>query len=109
MDFAVPTLLNHDISDSLQAFVTEHHHACLLVKGDAKDGHREAVFIAIRGKTIGRLDLTRGNAGLPEGTCLLSRFDEGQRSVEDLTLPQDMLRAILNPATLGLEHLWPTR
>lgn len=107
MDFAVPALLNHELSDSLQPFVTERHHACFLVKGDSDEGHREALFVAIRGKTIGRIDLTRGNAGLPQGTWLLSRFDEGQRSVEDLTLPNDMLRALLNPAALGLEHLWP--
>lgn len=106
-DFAVPTLLNHDLSGSLQAFVTERHHACFLVTGDAEQGHREALFIAIRGKTVGRLDLTRGNAGLPRGAWLLSRFDEEQRSVEDLTLPQDMLRAVLAPAVLGLAHLWP--
>lgn len=109
MDFAVPTLLNHDLSDSLQAFVTEHHHACFLVKGGADEGPREALLLAIRGKTIGRLDLTRGNPGLTQGTWLLSRFDEDQRSVEDLTLPKDMLRALLNPAALGLEHLWPPK
>lgn len=107
MDFAVPTLLNHDLSDSLQAFVTERHHACYLMKASSDEGPREALFIAIRGKTIGRLDLTRRSAGLPRGTWLLSRFDEEQCSVEDLTLPRDMLRAIVNPAALGLEHMWP--
>jgi hypothetical protein len=109
VDYAVPTILNHSLADSNAAFVAAEHHALFLVVGGGKDVRTEAVFISVRGKTIGRLDLTRGRPGLPPGAWLLTRFDEKHRSVEDLTLPDDMPRALLNPEVLGIEKIWPFR
>lgn len=107
VDFAVPTVLNHTLVDAAAPFVTREHHALILHAGSADEGPREAVFIAIRGKTIGRLDLTRNQPALPAGTWLLTRFNTAHRSVEDLTLPDDMYQAILDPVAIGLENIWP--
>lgn len=107
MDYAVPTALNRTLEHAAAAFVTADHHALYLMVADVEGGRREAVFIVLRGKAIGRLDLTRGNPGLPAGTWLITRFDEAKRSYEDLTFPNDMHRAVLNPAVLGLQDVWP--
>jgi hypothetical protein len=106
-DYAVPTILNHSLEDAVISFVTSAHHALYLVTAETEAGHREAVFIVINGTTIGRLDLTRGNPGLPHGIWLLTRFDPVRRSFDDLTLPDDMPRAVLNPAAMGLQDIWP--
>jgi hypothetical protein len=108
MDFAVPTVLNHTLVDAAAPFVTAEHHALILHAGPAENGSPcEVVFVAIRGKTIGRLDLTRDQPALPAGTWLLTRFNGATRSVEDLTLPDDMYPAVLNSAAIGLQDVWP--
>ena len=107
-DFVVPTLLNHELLDYGGAFFAASHHGVLLFKGGKDGGRKEAAFIVIEGKTVGRVDLTHGAGGLTVGTwILLSRFDPEQRSVEDFTLPDDMPRAVVNPGALGLQDVWP--
>jgi len=106
-DFAVPTVLNHTLGDTAAPFATPDHHALILATGGADGGRREAVFIAIEGRTVGRMDLTRGHPALPPGSWMLTRFDVARRTFEDLVLPDDMPRAVLNPAALGLQDIWP--
>lgn len=107
-DHVLPTLLNHSIEDSGAAYFGPHHHGLLLVKIETDEGEREAVFVVLGGKTIARVDLTRGRGGLPEPTwILLSRFDADQRAVDDFTLPNDMPRAVINPGAFGLQDIWP--
>lgn len=107
VDFMVPTLLNHSLADSLDAYASKDHHALYLLQARAADGLREAVFVAVKGKTVGRVDLTRGGYALPEGTWMLSRFDPSARSVADFTLPGDMPRAVINPGAFGMAEIWP--
>jgi len=106
-DFVVPTVLNHTLGDCLAGFVTPEHRAALYLMGSTADGNREAVFLGIGGKTVGRVDITRDRSGLPPGTWLLTRFHKAQGGVEDLTLPDDMPRALLNPEVFGLQDIWP--
>jgi len=107
-DHVLPALLNHSIEDSGAAYFASHHHGLLLVKIGTDDGEREAVFVVLGGKTVARVDLTRGRGGLPEDTwILLSRFDADQRAVDHFTLPNDMPRALINPGAFGLQDIWP--
>jgi len=103
-DFVVPTLLNHELQDSLDAFTRQEHHGLFLTHSDEV----EAMFIGIEGKCVGRVDLTKGGrSGLPRGTWLLTRFDWKAGTTQDFSLPQDMPRALLNPEVLGLGDIWP--
>lgn len=106
-DFVVPTALNHSLGDSLAPFLTGEQHALALVTADVGSEVRESVLVALSGKTVGRVDLTKGNPGLPEGTWVLTRFDGEERTFTDFALPQDILRAVVNPEPLGLGDLWP--
>lgn len=108
-DHVVPTLLNQELEDSTAAFVRQRSHALLLAAAIMSDGHREAVFITICGKTVGKVDISKEGSvlQLSSGVQLLTRFDGNGAAVEDLTLPDDLIRAVLNPAALGLENTWP--
>lgn len=104
----LPTLLNHSIEDSGAAYFAPRHHGLLLVKIGADEREREAVFVVLGGKTVARVDLTRGGGGLPRNAwILLSRFDAEQRTADDFTLPGDMPRAMINPGADGLQDIWP--
>lgn len=103
-DFVVPTVLNHEIKDSLDAFTRAEHHGLFLTCTNEV----EAVLIGIEGRCVGRVDLTKGGrSGLPRGTSLLTRFDWQTGTTQDLTLPEDMPRALLNPEVFGLGDIWP--
>jgi hypothetical protein len=103
-DFVVPTLLNHDLSEAAAAFVGPEHSALSLLA--APEVKRESVLLAIHGKTIGKVDLTRGTPALPPGIWLLTRFADSEPRVDDMTLPDEMVRAVLNPAAVGLRDAW---
>ena len=107
-EFVVPTLLNHNIMDSAAAFVGMNHHGLLLFAGGNKERWKAAVFVVVEGKTVGRVDLGCREDTLPNRRWfLLSRFDPAQRSVVDFTLPDDIPRAIINPAAIGMHDIWP--
>jgi hypothetical protein len=106
-DFVVPTLLNSSLANSCAAFASKDHHIVQYVSPGSASGRR-SIFIAVQGTTIGRVDLTRGDPPLPlEGWIRGTRFDHVKHTVEDYSLPDDIIRAVINPAALGLQDLWP--
>src|SRR5690606_280274 len=95
------------LGDSLAPFLGGEQHGLALVTAEVQGKVRESVLVALSGKTVGRVDLTKGNPGLPEGTWVLTRFDGEERSFTDFALPDDILRAVVDPEPLGLAHIWP--
>ena len=107
-DFVVPTVLNMSLADSYAAFFRDEHHGLVLFKVQKETKWHEGVAVVVSGRVAGRVDLLSQGKGLPDDTwILLSRFTPESRAVVDFTLREDMHRAVVNPAALGLQDEWP--
>jgi hypothetical protein len=103
-DFVVPTTRFPGMADACAGFVEPGAHALLLCQQE----DRISVFVTLNALTVGRVDLKRDIRRLPMPAWLLSRFAPPTRSIENLTLPDDIPKAIVNPSASGLDELLPS-
>jgi hypothetical protein len=92
-----------------EPFVKGRQHVLILLRERKGPVPRATVFVALGGKFIGAVSLQpKGISaeGLTDGTWLVSRSDPAKHHWEDLRLPDDALRAFVNPAALGMEEEW---